>query len=90
MAKLPSDDMNAVSNLRLLGGSSDTKKGSTGPFSLKFDIHKVNELLVLSASFNDENLASNKSYLIFRRNVGLGKTVQVKKKHGSFHASIPL
>ncbi|KAF3448419.1 hypothetical protein FNV43_RR09132 [Rhamnella rubrinervis] len=40
LAKLPPDDMKAVSNLRLLGGSSDTKKGSTGPFSLKFDIHK--------------------------------------------------
>ncbi|KAF5478417.1 hypothetical protein F2P56_004977 [Juglans regia] len=40
LAKLPPEDMNAVYNLRLLGGSSDTKKSSTGAFSLKFDIHK--------------------------------------------------
>jgi syntaxin-binding protein 1 len=40
LAKLPSEDMNAVHNLRLLGGSSDTKKSTTGAFSLKFDIHK--------------------------------------------------
>ncbi|KAK4557988.1 hypothetical protein RGQ29_007654 [Quercus rubra] len=40
LAKLPSEDMNAVHNLRLLGGSSDTKKSSTGTFSLKFDMHK--------------------------------------------------
>lgn len=41
LAKLPPEDMNAVHNLRLLGGSSDTKKSSTGAFSLKFDMHKV-------------------------------------------------
>lgn len=41
LAKLPPEDMNAVHNLRLLGGSSDTKKSSTGTFSLKFDMHKV-------------------------------------------------
>ncbi|XP_023887350.1 SNARE-interacting protein KEULE [Quercus suber] len=40
LAKLPPEDMNAVHNLRLLGGSSDTKKSSTGTFSLKFDMHK--------------------------------------------------
>ncbi|XP_059442296.1 SNARE-interacting protein KEULE [Corylus avellana] len=40
LAKLPEEDMNAVHNLRLLGGSSDTKKSSTGAFSLKFDMHK--------------------------------------------------
>ncbi|XP_040987049.1 SNARE-interacting protein KEULE-like [Juglans microcarpa x Juglans regia] len=40
LAKLPPEDMNAVYNLRLLGGLSDTKKSSTGAFSLKFDIHK--------------------------------------------------
>lgn len=40
LAKLPHEDMNAVHNLRLLGGSSDTKKSSTGTFSLKFDMHK--------------------------------------------------
>ncbi|KAG2677518.1 hypothetical protein I3760_12G101300 [Carya illinoinensis] len=40
LAKLPPEDVNAVHTLRLLGGSSDTKKSSTGAFSLKFDIHK--------------------------------------------------
>ncbi|KAJ9173473.1 hypothetical protein P3X46_016598 [Hevea brasiliensis] len=40
LAKLPQDDMNAVHNMRLLGGSLESKKGSTGAFSLKFDIHK--------------------------------------------------
>ncbi|PON57410.1 Sec1-like protein [Parasponia andersonii] len=40
LAKLPPEDMNAVNNLKLLGGSSDTKKSSISPFSLKFDMHK--------------------------------------------------
>ncbi|GMN32561.1 hypothetical protein TIFTF001_003733 [Ficus carica] len=40
LAKLPPDDMNAVNNLQLLGGSSETKKSSMSPFSLKFDMHK--------------------------------------------------
>uniref|UniRef100_A0A6N2JY05 Uncharacterized protein n=1 Tax=Salix viminalis TaxID=40686 RepID=A0A6N2JY05_SALVM len=40
LARLPQDDMNAVNNMRLLAGGSDTKKRSTGAFSLKFDIHK--------------------------------------------------
>ncbi|KAF5954417.1 hypothetical protein HYC85_007273 [Camellia sinensis] len=40
LARLPSEDMNAVNNMRLLEGSSDTKKSSTGAFSLKFDVHK--------------------------------------------------
>ncbi|XP_023533702.1 SNARE-interacting protein KEULE-like isoform X1 [Cucurbita pepo subsp. pepo] len=41
LAKLPPDDMNAVTNMRLLGGAApDSKKSSLGSFSLKFDIHK--------------------------------------------------
>ncbi|PRQ18028.1 putative sec1-like protein [Rosa chinensis] len=40
LAKLPPDDMKAVSNMRLLGESLDSKKSSTGTFSLKFDLHK--------------------------------------------------
>lgn len=40
LAKLPPDDMTAVNNMRLLGGSSDSKKSSSSPFSLKFDIKK--------------------------------------------------
>ncbi|KAG8662170.1 SNARE-interacting protein KEULE isoform X1 [Manihot esculenta] len=40
LANLPQDDMNAVSNMRLLGGSLESKSSSTGAFSLKFDIRK--------------------------------------------------
>ncbi|EEF51007.1 SNARE-interacting protein KEULE [Ricinus communis] len=39
LAKLPEDDMNAVNNMRLIG-SLESKKGSAGAFSLKFDLHK--------------------------------------------------
>lgn len=41
LARLPQDDMNAVYNMRLLG-TTDNKKSSLGPFSLKFDVHKKN------------------------------------------------
>ena len=41
LARLPPEDMNAVNNMRLLEGASDTKKSSLGAFSLKFDVHKV-------------------------------------------------
>lgn len=47
LARLPSDDMNAVYNMRFLEGSSDTKKNSIVPFSLKFDVHKVYIYMVL-------------------------------------------
>ncbi|CAL1401282.1 unnamed protein product [Linum trigynum] len=40
LAKLPEDDMNAVNNMRLLGGAAETKKSSATSFSLKFDINK--------------------------------------------------
>ncbi|XP_047337832.1 SNARE-interacting protein KEULE-like [Impatiens glandulifera] len=40
LARLPHDDMTAVHNMKLLEGSSDTKKSSFGGFSLKFDVHK--------------------------------------------------
>ncbi|XP_042019797.1 SNARE-interacting protein KEULE-like isoform X2 [Salvia splendens] len=40
MAKLPPDDATAVYNMRLLESSSDPKKSSLAPFSLKFDVHK--------------------------------------------------
>lgn len=42
LARLPQDDMNAVYNMRLLEGTTDNKKSSLGPFSLKFDVHKKN------------------------------------------------
>ncbi|KAF8379309.1 hypothetical protein HHK36_028742 [Tetracentron sinense] len=38
LARISSEDMNAVNNMRLL--ESNTKETSTGGFSLKFDIHK--------------------------------------------------
>ncbi|KAL5721457.1 STXBP unc-18 S1 [Ranunculus cassubicifolius] len=40
LARLSSDDMNAVNNMRLLEGASDNKKTSAGTFSLKFDVNK--------------------------------------------------
>ncbi|XP_042024624.1 SNARE-interacting protein KEULE-like isoform X1 [Salvia splendens] len=40
LAKLPPDDATAVYNMRLLESSSDPKKSSLAPFSLKFDVHK--------------------------------------------------
>ncbi|KAH7832846.1 hypothetical protein Vadar_000567 [Vaccinium darrowii] len=40
LARLPPEDMNAVNNMRLLEGSSDTKKSSIGAQLLKFDVHK--------------------------------------------------
>lgn len=46
LAKLPVDDMNAVHNVRLLGGAADTKKSSMSSFSLKFDMHKVDVLVL--------------------------------------------
>lgn len=40
LAKLSSENMKAVKNMRLLGGSSDGQKSTSGGFSLKFDVHK--------------------------------------------------
>ncbi|XP_047972329.1 SNARE-interacting protein KEULE-like [Salvia hispanica] len=40
LAKLTPDDATAVYNMRLLESSSDPKKSSLAPFSLKFDAHK--------------------------------------------------
>ncbi|XP_056174343.1 SNARE-interacting protein KEULE isoform X2 [Syzygium oleosum] len=40
LAKLPMDDMNAVNNMRLLGGATDTKKSNMSSFTIKFDMHK--------------------------------------------------
>ncbi|CAN1333125.1 SNARE-interacting protein KEULE [Linum perenne] len=39
LAKLPEDDMTAVNNMRMFGGTTETKKSSAS-FSLKFDIKK--------------------------------------------------
>ncbi|KAF7810171.1 SNARE-interacting protein KEULE [Senna tora] len=40
VAKLTSEDMDAVNNLKMLGAQLDTTKTSTGSFSLNFDSHK--------------------------------------------------
>ncbi|XP_022874308.1 SNARE-interacting protein KEULE-like [Olea europaea var. sylvestris] len=40
LARLPQEDTNAVYNMRLLEASSETKKSSIIPFSLKFDVRK--------------------------------------------------
>ncbi|KAL7150163.1 hypothetical protein ABFS83_05G091400 [Erythranthe nasuta] len=40
LARLSPDDRTAVYNMRLLEASSETKKSSIVPFSLKFDAHK--------------------------------------------------
>ncbi|KAK9154028.1 hypothetical protein Sjap_001508 [Stephania japonica] len=40
LARLSPDDMNAVNNMRLLEGFTDSKKSSLGGFSLKFDAQK--------------------------------------------------
>ncbi|XP_042007569.1 SNARE-interacting protein KEULE-like isoform X1 [Salvia splendens] len=40
LARLPPDDATAIYNMRLLESSSDPKKSSSVPFSLKFDVHK--------------------------------------------------
>ncbi|KAL1812872.1 hypothetical protein DCAR_0625131 [Daucus carota subsp. sativus] len=40
LAKLPDEDMNAVYTMRKLDGSSDTKKSSMRPFTLKFNVNR--------------------------------------------------
>ncbi|CAN1333127.1 SNARE-interacting protein KEULE [Linum perenne] len=40
LAKLPEDDMTAVNNMRMFGGTTETKKSSAS-FSLKFDIKEL-------------------------------------------------
>ncbi|KAL2902271.1 SNARE-interacting protein KEULE [Bienertia sinuspersici] len=40
LAKLSSDDMNAVNNMKLLGTPPEAKKSSIGAFALKFDTKK--------------------------------------------------
>ncbi|GMH22756.1 hypothetical protein Nepgr_024599 [Nepenthes gracilis] len=40
LARLSSDDMNAVRNMKLIEASSETKKSSVGAFALKFDVTK--------------------------------------------------
>ncbi|KAJ0229159.1 SNARE-interacting protein KEULE [Hirschfeldia incana] len=40
LAKLSSDDMSAVNNMRLLGSAVDAKKNTPRGFTLKFDLHK--------------------------------------------------
>ncbi|KAJ4716045.1 SNARE-interacting protein KEULE [Melia azedarach] len=62
LAKLPPDDMTAVNNMRLLGGASDSKKGSTGAFSLKFDMHKKKRGLRKDRSGEEETWQLSRFY----------------------------
>lgn len=86
------DDMNAVNNMRLLGGATEHKKSTMSSFSLKFDMHKVNVLydMISSviASFCLQMPLSDYLYMN-RKNVQPEKNVRVKKKHGSCRAFIP-
>lgn len=41
LAKLAPEDMKFVNNMRMLEGTPDKKKASSGNFSLKFDGQKV-------------------------------------------------
>ncbi|KAJ4727123.1 SNARE-interacting protein KEULE [Melia azedarach] len=43
LARLSSEDMKVVNNMRMLAGSSDSKKSSTDGFSLKFDGQKTKQ-----------------------------------------------
>ncbi|KAF5732954.1 protein transport Sec1a [Tripterygium wilfordii] len=43
LAKLSREDMKVVENMKLLAGSSETKKASSGSFSLKFDGAKTKQ-----------------------------------------------
>lgn len=86
------DDMNAVNNMRLLGGATDTKKSNMSSFTLKFDMHKVDVLYDMisssTASFCLQMPLSDYLYLK-RKNVQPEKNAPVKKKHGSCRAFIP-
>lgn len=47
LAKLSPEDMKVVNNMRMLEGSSASKKAAGGGFSLKFDAHKVNSVVIV-------------------------------------------
>nr|CAD1835546.1 unnamed protein product [Ananas comosus var. bracteatus] len=61
LARLPPDDMNAVNNMRCLGGP-DTKKASGGGFSLKFDVHKKKHGVRKERSDQEETWQLSKFY----------------------------
>ncbi|KAL5748575.1 hypothetical protein ACOSQ2_025872 [Xanthoceras sorbifolium] len=62
LAKLPPDDMAAVNNMRLLGGSSDSKKSSSSPFSLTFDIHKKKQAVRKERTGEEETWQLSRFY----------------------------
>ncbi|XP_021287671.1 SNARE-interacting protein KEULE-like [Herrania umbratica] len=66
LAKLPAEDMNAVNNMRLLGGSPDTKKSFTGIFSLKFDFHKRRHVARTECIDVEETWQLSRFYPIFQ------------------------
>nr|GLL49277.1 SNARE-interacting protein KEULE isoform X2 [Ipomoea trifida] len=61
VAKLPQDDMSAVYNMRLLEGSSENKKSSSGSFSLKFDVHKLRACHKLTTKLQREIVLGSSS-----------------------------
>lgn len=76
LARLPHDDTSAVYNMKLLEGSSDTKKSSIGPFALKFDVHKVSTILLVKIAFMFNELRSLTIYWPFLFCIFL-----IQKKH---------
>ncbi|OVA10308.1 Sec1-like protein [Macleaya cordata] len=62
LARLSPEDMNAVNNMRLLEGSSDTKKNSIGGFSLKFDGQKRKHAARKDRTGEEETWALSRFY----------------------------
>lgn len=79
IARLSPDDATAVYNMRLLESSSDPKKSSIVPFSLKFDVHKVENIQIGWATVTIHAMHSFSFVLVCRRSMLLEKTDLVKK-----------
>lgn len=88
LAKLTTEDMNAVSNLKYLGGL-DTNKASGGSFSLKFDAQRVGFRLIFVFFASFLTADSLRFIFIFRRSMQLGKSGRMRMTHGNFHDSTP-
>lgn len=77
--------MNAVHNVRLLGGGADTKKSSMSSFALKFDMHKVDDLTLWILIWGSLEFSLYTCCLFCRKNVQPEKKERVNKKHGNCH-----
>ncbi|XP_054825286.1 SNARE-interacting protein KEULE-like [Prosopis cineraria] len=64
VARLKSEDMRAVHNLRMLGGQPDTKKSVTGAFALKFDMQKKKRAARKDRSGEEEKWQLSRFYPI--------------------------